>query len=241
MSFTTTVLGTFRSPSRALQEASEKKSIAWPLILCTAASIAFTAVLLPRWDLERSVADQLDLIPATQAMSPHEREEAIASGAKVGKIGQAVSAALGPSVSALIIAFALWLALRVAGSKPAFLPTLSVAAHALLPLALRQLLTIPALLSRGAVRLQDLGALLPSNLAAFLVERGAQLTPKVGLLTALDLFSLWSVVLLAIGMASVAKVSKQRSGAVVAVLWLSYVAVFHVAAPALALAGGKVH
>jgi hypothetical protein len=175
------------------------------------------------------------------SLSPHDRETVVVSGTRFAKIGMAGGALFEPCLRALSAALALWLALMVAGSKPAFLPTLSVAAHALLPLALRQLLTIPALLSRGAVRLQDLGALLPSNLAAFLVERGAQLTPKVGLLTALDLFSLWSVVLLAIGMASVAKVSKLRSGAVVAVLWLSYVAVFHVAAPALALAGGKVH
>lgn len=241
MSFPTTVLGTFRSPTRALSDASEKKSIAWPLILCTLASVAFMAALLPRLDVRRTISDQLDMVPATQAMSPHDREEAIETGAKVTKISSAATAAFGPSFNALAVSFCLWLAFMVAGAKPAYLSTLSVTAHAFLPLALRQLLTIPAVLSRGALRLQDVATLLPSNLAALLGEPAGQLSPKVGLMTALDLFSLWSVVLLAIGMAGAAKVSKLRSGTVVAVLWLSYVAVFHVAVPALTLAAGKVH
>ncbi len=236
-----TVLGTFRTPVRTLQEAGEKKSVAWPLILCTAASIAFLVALLPRLDVQRTISDQLDLVPATQAMSPHDCEDAIESGVKLTKISTAASAAFGPAVAALATAFCLWLGFMVAGAKPAFLSTLAVTAHALLPLALRQLLALPALFSRSAVRQQDLARLLPSNLAAFWVPAGAPLTPKVSLLTALDLFSLWSIVLLAIGMASVAKVSKARSASVVAVLWLSYVAVFNVALPALALAAGKVH
>jgi hypothetical protein len=239
MSFSSTVLSTFWSPSRALAEAREQSRIAWPVIVSTAASLAFAAALLPRLDLEHGIAEELDEASATQTMSPHEREDAIASRVKLGKIGAAARAALGPAFRATAFALALWLAFMVAGGKPRFWPTLAVTAHATLPEALRALLSLPALLTRPTLAPQDLPTLLPSNLAAYLVEPTAPLGP-VALLTSLDLFSLWTGVLLAIGMAGAAQVSRLRSAVTVTVMGMACFAVFDLALPALALsAAGK--
>ncbi len=235
MSLSSTVLATFWSPSRALAEARVQGRVAWPVIFCTAASLAFAAAALPRLDLERDIADQLDQAPATQKMSPHEREEAIAVGVKLEKMGTAAKAALVPALRVAAVAFALWLAFMVAGGKPRLLPTLAVTAHAYLPDALRALLSFPALLTRKTLALQNLPALLPSNLAAFLVEPTATSGPKVALLTSLDLFSLWTLFLLAVGMAGAAQVSRLRSAVTVGLMAIAYFAVFGLSLPALAM------
>jgi hypothetical protein len=49
----------------------------------------------------------------------------------------------------------------------------------------------------------------------------------------MDLFAIWSVWILAAGMAGVAHVPVRRALVTVVVLWLSYVAVFQVALPTL--------
>jgi len=119
----------------------------------------------------------------------------------------------------------------VAGGAPQFAPTFAIATHAFLPLSLKHLLMIPALMTRTGLLAQDLQRLLPSNLAALLPE-GTPFGPKVGLLASLDLFSLWAIALVAVGMASVAKVSRPRSAVTSAVIWASFVAVFGIAVPA---------
>ena len=51
------------------------------------------------------------------------------------------------------------------------------------------------------------------------------------LLASVDLFSLWAVLLVAIGMAHVAQVSRPRSAITTLVLWGAYLALFRFAIP----------
>ena len=131
------------------------------------------------------------------------------------------SAALGPALAAIGLALALWLAFRVAGTRPAFKPTLAVAAHALLPLAVAKLLLLPAILAKAPLPAAELGGLLPSSLAALLPAHGSPLVAAAA--SSLDLFAAWTVVLLVLGMARVAGATRLRAGAVVVLLWAGWV------------------
>ena len=70
---------------------------------------------------------------------------------------------------------------------------------------------------------------MPSSLAALLPDGASP--PVLALAGAFDLFALWSLALVALGMASVADVSRRRALAVVVVLWASWVLLQRVALP----------
>ena len=225
-----TLAETLVAPGRALAGVAARRSIVPPLVAATVASLAFTLVLVPRVDFAATVQERLDKDPQlAQQMSPHEREVAVERAEKIGGAGAYAAGALTPALRAVAVALCLWMAFRVAGSRPAFGGTLAVASWALLPLALELLLSLPALWRRHGITAQQATALLPSSPAALLPASAP--APLLGVAGALDLFALWSVALVAIGMAQVAAVSRARAWAVVLVLWCSYVLLQHVTLP----------
>jgi hypothetical protein len=218
-------------PSTQLPRAAEARRWLVPLLFATAASLLFSIVAVPRLDMERDVVDALERSGATAQMTPHELETKVEQGKKVTALAMYTGGAFGTALSGLASALFLWLGFRVAGSKPGFPQTFTVAVYGLVPAAIAGLLAVPALLLRGSVTTQQLAALLPSSPAA-LLPPGTK-GPVASLLAALDVFTLWGVWIVAAGMAGVARVSLRRSLATVLVLWLAYVAVFRVALPAM--------
>jgi hypothetical protein len=160
---------------------------------------------------------QFDKLPASAQMTPHETEEKVATVRKLGAVSSYGGAAVGSAAMALITAFFLWMGLRVAGARPAFLPSLAVTSWALLPGVLARLLLLPALLARQSIDPQAIGAMAPWS-AAWFLPHGAR-PALLALASSVNLFALWMAVLLAIGMAIVAQVSRARAGVVVGVLW----------------------
>lgn len=96
-----------------------------------------------------------------------------------------------------------------------------------MPLTLRSLLTAPAAITHAPVKPEELATLLPSSLAAALPA--SLPPPALAAASALDLFTLWSVVLLGTGMARASGASRLRAFAVVVILFLAYAALFKVA------------
>lgn len=224
MSVLRTLMGLLSSPGRALPAAAERRSVLPPLVAATAASLLFTSLLVPRVDWERVAQERLEQLPEAEVaqMTPHDREEAVTQQRRMGWVLGYAGAALGPAAGALAAALFLWLAFRVAGAKPAFLPTLAVAAWGLLPVSLGQLLAIPAVLRASELVPRVVPQLLPWN-ASWFLPLGAG-GPALAAASSVSLFSLWSLFLLAVGMAAIAGTSRLRSLATVAALWSGYVA-----------------
>src|SRR5262249_17780362 len=104
-----------------------------------------------------------------------------------------------------------------------FRQTFGATTHAFLPNVLGALLLIPILIKRETIDPQGIGDLLRSNLG-FLVERDSA---KVlhAILQAIDVFSIWSIILLIIGFAAAAKISKKAATGLVVGLWLVWILV----------------
>ncbi len=219
-----TFADTFVAPGRGLEAAARGRSVLPPLAVAVAAALAFTAVLVPRADFERGAREALDRAPPdeVQKMTPHEVEQALEQARKLGTVGLYAGAVAGPPILALAMATLLVSGFRVAGARPDFRPTLAVAAWGTLPLALRDLLALPALLAHGGVTPGEAGRLLPSSLLALAPAASARAVP---LLQSFDVFLLWSAALVALGMAGVASTSRARAAAVVAFLFAAFVAV----------------
>lgn len=227
---------TLLAPGRGLAAAAARRSIAPALLAATLASLLAAAVLAPRADYRRTVEEQLDAHPEAAAqMSPHDREVAFAQAQKLGAASTWAQGLLGPALRALAVAFCLFVAFRLASSPAPFAATFAVAAWATLPLALKDLLSVPALWRLPGPSVQEAERALPSSLAALLPAGAA---PRLAAAAAaFDLFALWSLVLVAVGMAEVAGVDRRRSFTVVVLLWASFVLLQRVAAPGLA--GGR--
>lgn len=224
---------TFGPPGGGLPAAAGRGRAATELAIATAAALLFAAVAVPRTDFERAAAAELDDAARPVELTQHDREQAIARARKLGAITAYSRAALLPALFAAGAAVALWVGFRVAGTRPALRPTLAVVVHGMLPVWLGGLLAIPAAIVRAPVPLEDAGRLVPSSLAAWL----RPVPPPLGAaLSAVDLFTLWAVALVAAGMARASGASRRRAFAVTIVLFLAYVALAKVV-PAGAGAG----
>jgi len=221
------------TPAVGLAEVVTRRSIVPALVGASLACLVYAGALQTRVD----VTSTIDPMATADkpAMTPHELEEALASAHKMAVVRAYAGALTGPALGAVGLAVALYLAFAVSTRRPAFTPTLAVSSYAQLPAALAKLLTVPALLSRAAVSPTELDNLLPSHLAAL---TGVTSPPALaGALSAVDLFSLWTLVLVVLGMRIVSGASLARAVATVVVLWLAYVGVVDLALPSL-LAGG---
>ncbi len=218
-------------PARAMPDVAESGRFLPALVAATAAAVLFAALAVPRFDFTRVATEALDRRPDAAQMTPHQREEAAATTRKIGTVAAYASAALMPSLMALGAAVALWLGFKLAGGTPAFRPTFAVASFGQLPGAVHQLLLLPAVLRSEAVDPTLVPQLLPSSAGA-LLPPGAT-GPGAAVLLAIDLFSLWTVALMVLGMESAARVSRGRAALTTVLLWLAWVAVFKVALPRL--------
>lgn len=227
---------TLVAPSRGLAAAAARRSIAPPLVAATAVTLLVAALLVPRLDYQRTVDARLEREPQAAAqLTPHDREVALQQAEKLGGVTAWAAGLLTPALRALGIAIGLAAAFRAAAAPAPFAPTLAIAAWGTLPLALRELLSIPALLRMQGVGAEEGERALPSSLAALLPDGASP--PVLALAGAFDLFALWSLALVALGMAGVAGVSRRRALAVVLVLWGSGVLLLRVALPGFS--GGR--
>jgi hypothetical protein len=223
------LLATLTAPERGLGAAVARNRSLTALLAATLLSLLVALVTVPRLDFSASA--DLGTGPEAQALTQHQVEEAEQQAAKLGAVSGYVGAGFGPALAALGTALCCWLAFRVAGTRPALRSTLAVAAHALLPLALARLLLLPAVVWKAPLPAADLAGLLPSSLAALLPAQASPLALAAA--SSLDLFTLWAVALLVLGMAKVTGASRRRAGAVVGVLWLAQIALLKLAPAAM--------
>lgn len=202
------------------------------VVLSTALCLLATGLTLPHIDTEAVAADTL-----RPDMTPHEREQAIETANKLYHVTTWGLAAVGSALSAFLVAVALWLAFRVAGAKAGFKTTFTVAAHALVPQALKALLIVPAVLVRKHVEPSELSSLLPSTLTSILPSTLSAPPAVMTALGAFDFFTLWSLVLLGVGMTKASGASKLRSSLVMFVLFAAYIAIAKVV-PSASAGGG---
>jgi hypothetical protein len=229
-----TIAAVLASPARGFDRVAGSRRFLSALFLATAVALVFAAVAAPRLDYAKAAAAQLEKVPGD--MTPHQREEALEQAAKIGKVSIWAGAAVGPAIAMLVTGLMLWLALKVAGAAPTLKASVAVAAHGLLPHFLSPVLLLPALVARAPVDPMAMPQLFPSSFAYFLSARASQV--QVALAGSVDVFSIWSLVLLILGMAQVSGASRRRAAITVAVLWFAYVALFKVAPAAAVAAAG---
>jgi hypothetical protein len=232
----TVLVATLTRPEHGLAAVATRRRSLTALAVATLASLLFTAIAVPRVDFGRDAGGPRgpERGPEVEELTPHQQEEARLQATKIGTVAGYANALLGPALLVLGAALALWLAFKVAGTRPELRATVAVAAHAFLPLFLAQLLAVPAVLQKAPLGAAELPQLLPSSLAALLPHGASPLL--TALASSFDLFTIWAVVLLVIGMAKVAGSTRLRAAAVVGLLWAAQIGVLKIAPAAAAAA-----
>jgi hypothetical protein len=114
---------------------------------------------------------------------------------------------------------------RLFGGEIDFRRALATTVHGLLPFLVASLVAIPVILSRETIAFEETfsGNFLASHAAAFADDDASAVT--TALLSSVDLFSIWCIVLLVIGFGRVANLTRGAAIATVLIPWLVGVAI----------------
>ena len=213
------VIGTFFSPVPTFQSIAARPGFILPMALWIAASLLVSAFMLPRMDYEGMIRSRLE--KSGQALSEDRIQAQVAIQKRIApKITLAIGA-LAPVLITLLVTLVFWASFKAFGWDFTFRQGVGATAHAFLPGVLGALILVPVLSSKDLIDPQNMSDLLRSNLG-FLVDRKA--SPALHSLSgSLDLFAIWTMVLLAIGYAAAARVSRKAAGGIIVTIWALYV------------------
>ena len=209
------VAGVFGSPGPTFESIARRPGWVLPLAIATLLSLAATAALMPRIDFDTVVREAF---AKRQISMPEDRmEQAIQTQKRIGTFFGYIWGLVGPTIIALLLALIYWVSFKAFGWDLKYRQSFGVTSHALLPYIGLSMLLILFVTRVDIVNPADLGDMTHTNLG-FLVDRTTN--PVLHSLAAsLDVFTIWVLVLLVIGLAIAAKVSRKKAATVVLSLW----------------------
>lgn len=215
------IWGVLVSPGKTFEALASRPSWLPALLLLVATAIGLSAIVTPKLDMRQVIRDTIEERGANLSEAQIEQQVEMAETLKwAGTFSQIV---IQPLVY-LIMAGVFLIVFRLMGSDLDFKQSLSVSVHGMMPFAVATALTAPIVFSREELSMQEVqnSRFLFSNLAAFAPEEASK--ALTALLSSVDLFSIWALILLAIGFQIVGRVSKGTAFGVVLGLWTVAVA-----------------
>ena len=195
------IIGVLFSPKATFEDIARKPSWLLPVLISTILGIASTVVLNQRMDWRDYITQQIEKSPRAANLTAEQKQNQVEISAKVTVYIVYLAGAIGSVCFAVIVGAVMMLAYNLlAGAGASFSQSLGIAAHSLVvgivstPIFLLVLLLRP----RGSIDPENPVA---TNLAAFLPEESAKWL--LTLCKSIDLFTIWILVLLAIGFAAV--------------------------------------
>jgi hypothetical protein len=208
------LVGVLFSPTETFESIARRPDIAVPLLVFIVISILGGIVAIMRVDWLSAAREAIESNPNV----PADRVDAMATGmAKWMKMTAYGSPFLAIIVLA-IVAGVLLISIRMFGGEGDFKQAFSVTTYAWIPRLIRGLLGVAVLFSKSSPSLIELQNPLMSNLG-FLFDPKTQLLPYT-LASSIDIFNIWSVILLIIGFAAVGRTSRGKSAAIVITWWV---------------------
>jgi hypothetical protein len=195
------IIGVFFSPKRTFEDIARKPSWLLPVVLSTILGIVATVALNQRMNWREYLSEQFEKNPQAAQLPPDQKEKQLDISTKVTTYVVYVAGAFGSVLFAVIVGAVMMLAYNLlAGTGASFSQSLAVAAHTLVvgivstPIFLLVLFLRP----KGTI---DPNNPVATNLAAFLPEESAKWL--VTLFKSMDIFTIWTLILIAIGFAAV--------------------------------------
>lgn len=213
------IFGALFSPNETFADIARKPDILVPLAVIVFFSLLSTIVVVPKLDFESMMREQFE---SNKDISAEDADRMVRITAASGKVFAYASPILAIGIFA-IVAGVLLLAFRMMAGEGTFKQAFSVTLYSQFPQVIHGLITTVIIMTKSSVQPDQMNTLLKSNLG-FLVDPKQQMVP-FALLSSLDLFTIWTLVLLIIGFACVSRFSKAKSAAIVISLWIVTVVV----------------
>lgn len=194
------IIGVFFSPKVTFEDIVRKPSWVLPMVLITLLSVAVSFSINQRINWHEFMTQQIEKSPSAAQMSPEQKEQRIEGGTKFSPPFTYCIGLLGPIIATLIVALVMWGAYSlIGGASTNFGTSFGITSHAFLTGLISSPLFILVLYLRpfGTVDLENPVA---ANLAAVLPDDSAKWL--VALCKSIDVFSFWTLILLAIGFAA---------------------------------------
>ena len=188
------------SPGKTIEDIVRKPSWLLPIVVLTLLSIAVSVGINQRVNWREFMSQQLEKSPQAAQLSPEQKEQRIEGGAKITPIITYCIGVVGPILGALIFALVFWGAYSLlGGASTNFSTSMAIASHAFMTgLVSSPLLLLVIFLKQPGTL--DLENPLASNLAAVLPDDSAKWL--VALCKSFDVFTFWTLILIAIGFAA---------------------------------------
>lgn len=213
--------GVLFAPAETFEDIARKPDILAPLILLLVIGYITTALVMPKMDWDAVMDAQFEQV---RKQNPNLSDADIERMGRVGKAMGTVLGWLGPLLTAIwwvIVALVLLLGVRLFGGEGNFKQSLSTTLYAWLPLTLFGIIMTVVVVARGSFD-PTTGATIVKSNPAFLVDLKTQ-PVLFALLGAIDVFTIWTVVLLVLGFAAVSKLSRGKVAAIVVSLWIALI------------------
>jgi hypothetical protein len=217
------IIGVFFSPKATFEDIVRKPSWVLPVVLLTLFSIGVSFAINQRINWREFMAQQIEKSPQAANMSAEQKEQRIEGGAKFSPMLTWAIGVCGPIVFALVVALVMWGAYNLlGGANTNFGTSFAITSHAALTGLVSSLLFILVLYLKppGTVDLENPVA---TNLAAVLPDDSAKWL--VALLKSFDIFTFWTLILLAIGFAATnpKKLKGSKAFTIAFSVWAVYV------------------
>ncbi len=215
MNFIQRITGVIFSPGRLMQDLAQKPRILFGLLLTLIAPAVMILAIMPMYREYSRVTLEATYANMNIQMSPEQLEQAVDFAAIIGPISGAAGAAAMLFLGALI----LWGIVKIFKGEGRYKQFLSITGYTSVISALSVITAIISTRLTGAfneVSYTSLAALLPDMKGSFIY----------GAAKALDVFSIWQYIVIAIGTAAVSKLDKKKAylivGCIFAVLLVYY-------------------
>lgn len=223
------MIGVLVSPTKTFADIVKKPSWLPPMILMVAISIGLSFSLAQRADWVQVTKDQIEknkfASRQLEQLSDDQKAKAYEDGAKRSKVIREVRGFIGWPLLLVITSGIYFGAFKLLGGiRTNFKTAFAIATFAHIPVAIRELLAIPVTFLKDPAFI-DPENFLASNPAAMMPDiSGWKMVP----LTALDVFGIWMIVLLAIGFSAAdpKKIPIGKSFGIVLSVWFSILLFF---------------
>ncbi|MCL6471823.1 MAG: YIP1 family protein [Firmicutes bacterium] len=193
-------------PSRVFEWIKENPVWWVPIILLVITSVIFAVVSVPL-SIEvsqKALSSNSNISPEQAAQAKKMMESPLFS------VIAAASAFIGTIIAFFVQSALLHLGAYIFGGRAKFSVGLATVGYAQIPIVIQQIIQSAYMVASGKIVVPGLSALLPSSRAA---------TPLGVMLARIDVFGIWSIILLIIGFSFTYKITKTKAAAVTVGYW----------------------
>lgn len=200
MSAISRLFGVLFAPQKTFEDVVRKPGWVLPIVVLTILSIGVSFALIHRVNWREYIGQQIEKSPQAAQLTADQKEQRIEVGVKFTVPFTYAIGVCGPIVFALIFALVFWGAYSLlGGASTNFSTAFGITAHAFLTGLISSPLLILILYLKDPSAI-DVENPIASNLAAILPDESAKWL--VALCKSFDVFTFWTLILLAIGFAA---------------------------------------